>query len=101
MFGLVTDLSYAQWRRCIEVDLDSVFLVTRAAIPLMLRSGGGSIINISSIASMTWPRALSAYLAAQGAVRFFCQAVALDCHQGRDNVRRHSVQHTRIVPPNH
>src|SRR3546814_6842381 len=37
MFGLVTDLSYAQWRRCIEVDLDSVFLGTRAAIPLIDR----------------------------------------------------------------
>src|SRR3546814_9776804 len=80
MFGLVTDLSYAQWRRCIEVDLDSVFLGTRAAIPLMRRSGGGSIINISSMAGMTGQRALSAYCAAKGGVRFFSKAVRSEEH---------------------
>src|SRR3546814_6896352 len=91
MFGLVTDRSYAQWRRCIEVDLDSVFLGTRAAIPLMRRSGGGSIINISSMAGMTGQRALSAYCAAKGGVRFFSKAVALECAAARDNIRVNSV----------
>src|SRR3546814_13081758 len=96
MFGLVTDLSYAQWRRCIEVDLDSVFLGTRAAIPLMRRSGGGSIINISSMAGMTGQRALSAYCAAKGGVRFFSKAVALECAAARDNIRVNSV-HPGII----
>ncbi|AEG51435.1 3-oxoacyl-(acyl-carrier-protein) reductase [Sphingobium chlorophenolicum L-1] len=96
MFGLVTDLTYAQWRRCIEVDLDSVFLGTRAAIPLMRRSGGGAIVNISSMAGITGQRALSAYCAAKGGVRFFSKAVALECASARDNIRVNSV-HPGII----
>src|SRR3546814_19417361 len=53
MFGLVTDLSYAQWRRCIEVDLDSGFLGTRPAIPLLPRSRGGCTLNTPAIAGTT------------------------------------------------
>lgn len=96
MFGLVTELSYDQWRRCIAVDLDSVFLGTRAAIPLMRRGGGGSIINISSMAGITGQRALSAYCAAKGGVRFFSKAVALECADARDNIRVNSV-HPGII----
>ena len=91
MFGLVTDLSFAQWKRCISVDLDSVFLGTRAAIPAMRQGGGGSIINISSIAGITGQRTLSAYCAAKGGVRLFSKAVALDCADAGDNVRVNSV----------
>jgi len=96
MFGLVTDLSYEQWRRCITVDLDSVFLGTRAAIPAMRRAGGGAIVNISSMAGITGQRALSAYCAAKGGVRFFSKAVALDCADARDNIRVNSV-HPGII----
>src|SRR3546814_14822011 len=53
MFGLVTDLSYAQWRRCIEVDLGIYFLVLHAALRRLRRRGGGSILNISYTAGIT------------------------------------------------
>ena len=96
MFGLVTDLSFAQWKRCISVDLDSVFLGTRAAIPAMRQGGGGSIINISSIAGITGQRTLSAYCAAKGGVRLFSKAVALDCADAGDNIRVNSV-HPGII----
>lgn len=96
MFGLVTDLSFAQWKRCIAVDLDSVFLGTRAAIPAMREGGGGSIINISSIAGITGQRTLSAYCAAKGGVRLFSKAVALDCADAGDNIRVNSV-HPGII----
>lgn len=99
MFGLVTELSYDQWRRCIAVDLDSVFLGTRAAIPAMRRNGGGSIINISSMAGITGHRALSAYCAAKGGVRFFSKAVALECADARDNIRVNSVHPGMIATP--
>ncbi|MBN8845857.1 MAG: glucose 1-dehydrogenase [Sphingomonadales bacterium] len=96
MFGLVTDLSFEQWRRCLSVDLDSVFLGTRAAIPLMRRGGGGSIINISSMAGITGQMALSAYCAAKGGVRLFSKAVALECAAARDGIRVNSV-HPGII----
>lgn len=96
MFGTVTELSYAQWRRCQSVDLDSVFLGMRAAIPLMRRSGGGSIVNISSMAGITGQRSLAAYCAAKGGVRMLTKAVALDCADARDNIRVNSV-HPGII----
>lgn len=96
MFGSVTDLTYAQWKRCITVDLDSVFLGTRAAIPAMRRSGGGSIINMSSMAGITGQRNLPAYCAAKGGVRFFSKAVAIDCADAGDNIRVNSV-HPGII----
>lgn len=96
MFGPVTELSYAQWKRCIAVDLDSVFLGTRAAIHAMRQSGGGSIINMSSMAGITGQRTLPAYCAAKGGVRFFTKAVALDCADAGDNIRVNSV-HPGII----
>ena len=96
MFGLVTDLTYAQWRRCITVDLDSVFLGVRAAIPAMRRAGGGAIVNISSMAGITGQPTLSAYCAAKGGVRLFTKAVALESAAAGDNIRVNSV-HPGII----
>src|SRR3546814_20847018 len=62
----------------------------------MRRSGGGSIINISSMAGMTGQRALSAYCAAKGGVRFFSKEVALECAAARENIRVNSV-HPGII----
>jgi NAD(P)-dependent dehydrogenase (short-subunit alcohol dehydrogenase family) len=44
-------LSDADWRRCLSVDLDGVWTCCRAALPGMLRSGGGSIVNVASVHS--------------------------------------------------
>lgn len=96
MFGLVTELTTAQWKRCIAVDLDSVFYGTRAVLPIMRRGGGGSIINISSIAGIAGQPNLSAYCAAKGGVRLFSKAVALECAAARDGVRVNSV-HPGII----
>ena len=48
IFKWIADLSYAEWRATIAAELDSVFLVTRAAWPLLKVSGNASIINFSS-----------------------------------------------------
>lgn len=96
MFGLVTDLSLEDWRRCIAVDLDSVFFGTKYALPLIRSSGGGSIVNISSMAGITGQANLSAYCAAKGGVRMFTKAVALECAAARDGVRVNSI-HPGII----
>lgn len=96
MFGLVTDLSADQWRRCLSVDLDSVFFGTKHALPLIRRSGGGAIVNISSMAGITGQANLSAYCAAKGGVRMFTKAVALECAAARDGVRVNSI-HPGII----
>jgi len=51
--GLIADLPFASWRRVLDVDLDGVFLGTRAAGRIMVPNGRGSIVNIASVA---WDR---------------------------------------------
>jgi 3(or 17)beta-hydroxysteroid dehydrogenase len=48
----ITDTSLAEWRRLMSVNLDGVFLGTKCAIEAMKKDGGGSIINISSVAGL-------------------------------------------------
>ena len=77
--GFVTELSLDEWRRQQAINVDSVFMGTRASLPLMSKGGGGSIINISSIAGLRGAPRLSAYCASKGAVRLFSKAVAIEC----------------------
>ena len=85
------DMSFASWRRQIAINLDSLFLGTRAALPLMTRSGGGSIINMSSVAGLRGVPGMSGYCATKAGVRLFTKAVALECAQAGNKVRVNSV----------
>lgn len=92
----VTEMSLADWQRQNAINLDGVFLGTKHAIPLMTQSGGGSIINISSIAGLTGAAGLAGYCATKGGVRLFSKAVALECAAGDTNIRVNSV-HPGII----
>src|SRR4029078_3905274 len=48
--GAVEDISPADWRRCIDVDLTGQFLCTHHAVPMIKAAGGGAIVNMSSAA---------------------------------------------------
>jgi NAD(P)-dependent dehydrogenase (short-subunit alcohol dehydrogenase family) len=93
------ELSYASWRRQLAVNLDGVFLGTRAALPLIAASGGGSIVNISSVAGLQGVPGLSGYCASKGGVRLFTKAVALECAQARNGVRVNSIHPGGIETP--
>jgi NAD(P)-dependent dehydrogenase (short-subunit alcohol dehydrogenase family) len=94
--GMVTDLSLEDFRRQMAVNVDSVFLGTKAALPLMRKSGPGSIVNISSVAGLRGAPRLSAYCASKGAVRLFTKSVALECAVMKDGIRVNSV-HPGII----
>jgi NAD(P)-dependent dehydrogenase (short-subunit alcohol dehydrogenase family) len=79
------------WRRQQAVNLDGVFFGARAAMPLLARAGGASVVNISSVAGLTGVAGLSAYCATKGGVRLFTKAVALECAAARNGVRVNSV----------
>ena len=96
MGGSVLTTSLQDWRRLIAVNLDGVFLGTKHSIPLMKESGGGSIINISSIAGLAASPNAAAYCASKGGVRLFTKAVALECTQSKNNVRVNSL-HPGVV----
>ena len=92
----VVDMSFADWRRQTAVNLDGVFLGVKHGLPLMRESGGGSIVNISSIAGIKASPNVSGYCATKGAVRLFTKSVALECAAAKDGVRVNSV-HPGIV----
>ena len=94
--GLVTDMSLADWRRQQSVNLDGVFLGVKHSLPLMRASGGGSIVNISSLAGLKGSAGLAGYCATKGGVRLFTKAVAMECAAARDHVRVNSV-HPGII----
>jgi NAD(P)-dependent dehydrogenase (short-subunit alcohol dehydrogenase family) len=94
--GPVTEMSLADWRRQMAVNLDGVFLGVKHLLPLMRASGGGSIINMSSIAGIRASANASGYCASKGAVRLFTKSVALECAAAGDGVRVNSV-HPGIV----
>ena len=89
--GRVVDMLLADWRRQIAVNLDGVFLGVKHALPLMREGGGGSIINVSSIAGIKASANASGYCASKGGVRLFTKSVALECAEAKDGVRVNSL----------
>jgi NAD(P)-dependent dehydrogenase (short-subunit alcohol dehydrogenase family) len=76
--GTVVDETEANWARVMHVNVDTMFLACKHAIPAMIRTaGGGSIVNISSISALR-PRGLTAYSVSKGAVIALTQAMAVD-----------------------
>jgi NAD(P)-dependent dehydrogenase (short-subunit alcohol dehydrogenase family) len=86
----VEDIRPEDWDRCIEVDLNGMFYVTRKAMPLIKAAGGGSIINLSSIAGRFGFAMRTPYSAAKWAVVGFTQSLAVEA--GPDGVRVNCIQ---------
>jgi len=87
--GSVVDETEENWARVMHVNVDSMFLACKHAIPAMIRTeGGGSIVNISSISALR-PRGLTAYSVSKGAVIALTQAMAVD--HGADGIRVNCV----------
>jgi NAD(P)-dependent dehydrogenase (short-subunit alcohol dehydrogenase family) len=88
-----------QWRETIAINLDGTFLGTQAGVRAMKESGGGSIINISSVLGLVGGPTFSAYSASKGGVRMFTKAVALECAALKLNIRINSVHPGYIETP--
>ena len=97
----IEDTSLDEWRWLMSINLDGVFLGTKYAMGAMKKSGGGSIINISSAAGIIGTLDTSAYHASKGGVRIFTKAAALECSKaGYDyNIRVNSVHPGVIKTP--
>ena len=93
------EMSFAAWRRQMSINLDGIFLGTKAVLPLIARSGGGSIVNISSVAGLKGIAGMSGYCASKGGVRLFTKAVALECARLKNNVRVNSIHPGAIETP--
>lgn len=92
----VTDMTLADWRRQTAINLDGVFLSVKHCLPLMRKTGGGSIIMMSSLAGLRGAAGLAGYCATKGGVRLFAKAVAMECASAGDGIRVNSV-HPGII----
>jgi 3(or 17)beta-hydroxysteroid dehydrogenase len=88
-----------QFRKANAVMSEGVFLGCKYAIPLMARSGGGSIINMSSTASHLGYPVFFAYSAAKGAVRAMTKSIAIHCQAKGYGIRCNSVHPASIETP--
>jgi NAD(P)-dependent dehydrogenase (short-subunit alcohol dehydrogenase family) len=84
------------WRRIFAVNVEGVFLGCKHGVPAIRDSGGGSIVNLSSLAALLGTPELSAYGASKGAVRQFTKTVAIECARKGYKVRCNSV-HPGII----
>ncbi|KQU88883.1 oxidoreductase [Ensifer sp. Root31] len=77
-FGTVLDTSFETWNRCLSVNVGSIYLTGRFAIPEMTKRGGGAIVNISSVQGHSCQQNVAAYVATKGAIHALTRAMALD-----------------------
>jgi len=81
----VTELSEVDWDRVMEVNVKSIFLMSRCVIPVMTNAGGGSIINMASGWGLSGGAKAAVYCASKGAVVLLTKAMAVD--HGPQNIR--------------
>ncbi|MZR29530.1 SDR family NAD(P)-dependent oxidoreductase [Sneathiella litorea] len=93
------EMDYDFWRQTISINLDGTFLGTQVAVASMKETGGGSIVNISSVLGFVGMSNISAYSASKGGVRLFTKAAAIECAEKGYNVRINSVHPGYIETP--
>jgi 3(or 17)beta-hydroxysteroid dehydrogenase len=95
--GDIETATVADFRLMYAVNVEGVFVGCQAAFPAMKANGGGSIINISSVAGLVADRMLAGYCASKGAVRMLSKSIAL--HGARAKIRCNSVHPSFIDTP--
>jgi 3(or 17)beta-hydroxysteroid dehydrogenase len=95
----IEDTTLEQWRLIHAVNAEGVFLGCKHAIPAMRASGGGSIVNISSLASLRGTPIYAAYSASKGAVRSLTKTVAVHCREKGDAIRCNSIHPGGVSTP--
>ncbi len=93
----VEETSESLWDEIMDINAKGVFLGTKAAIPEMRKAGGGSIINISSVAGLIGTGYSAAYGSSKGAVRLLTKATAIQ--YAKEGIRANSVHPGVIDTP--
>src|SRR5262249_4035216 len=86
--GTVVTETEENWSHVMRGNVDSIFLLSKFAVPAMIKGGGGAIVNTASVSALR-PHGITAYSAAKGAVMALTQAMAVD--HGPDGIRVNCV----------
>lgn len=93
----MTDMSAAEFRQVIDVDLNAPFIVSKAVIPSMIKKGHGKIINICSMMSELGRETVSAYAAAKGGLKMLTKNIASE--YGEYNIQCNGIGPGYIATP--
>jgi len=91
VLGNIEQATLADWRKVNAVNVEGTFLGCREAVRAMKESGGGSIVNLSSVAGIIGDASSAAYCASKGAVRLLTKSAALHCARAGYGIRLNSV----------
>ena len=93
----MTEMTAAEFRQVVDVDLNAPFIVSKAVIPDMIAQGGGKIINICSMMSELGRETVSAYAAAKGALKMLTKNIASE--YGEYNIQCNGIGPGYIATP--
>lgn len=93
----MVDMSAADFRQVIDVDLNAPFIVAKTVIPSMIKKGGGKIINICSMMSELGRETVSAYAAAKGGLKMLTRNIASE--YGEYNIQCNGIGPGYIATP--
>jgi NAD(P)-dependent dehydrogenase (short-subunit alcohol dehydrogenase family) len=96
-YGSAVETDPATWARCLSVNVTGVFLMAHFGVPAIKQSGGGAIVNISSVQGYACQRGVAAYATSKGAIHSLTRALALD--HAADGIRVNSVSPGSIATP--
>jgi 3-oxoacyl-[acyl-carrier protein] reductase len=96
-FVPIDELSLADWNRMLAVHLTGTFLVCREALPHLRAAGGGSIVNVASVAALLARPNLPAYAAAKGGIISLSRQLAVDL--AADNIRVNAIAPGSVRTP--
>ena len=91
VLGNIETTTLADWRKVNAVNAEGTFLGCREAVRAMKDTGGGSIVNLSSVAGIIGDASSAAYCASKGAVRLLTKSAALHCARAGYKIRVNSV----------
>jgi 3(or 17)beta-hydroxysteroid dehydrogenase len=97
--GSIVDTTLESWKLVNSVNSDGVFLGCKHAIPAMAASGGGSIVNMSSVAAIHGQSFVAAYTASKGAVRALTKSIAMFCKEQKNGIRCNSIHPDGVKTP--
>ena len=99
LMGSIEDTTLEDWRRVHRVNADGYFLGCKYAIASMKQSGGGSIVNMSSVAAITGIPMVCAYSGAKASVAALTRNVAVHCRLNGYRIRCNSIHPDGILTP--